>query len=433
MKFLGGKPMLPNKSNYWLTTAQPYLFPVTPLIEKVNVVVIGGGLTGLSAALTLANSGVSVGVLEAQTMGWGASSRNGGMVLTGLKVGIEALAKRYGYNVARRLFDLSLESINTVEKIVEDEKIQCSFSRSGHLELAWKARHFEGFESSAELMAKEYNHNLVVLPRTKLHDEIGSDRYFGGILDQKSAGINPAQFVFGLAGAAEKAGALLYENTIVKGVAKQGNNYSVLTDRGEIIAERVFVGTSGYTGNAIKPLQKRLAPIGSYIIATAPLVDSLAKEVIPNNRMVFDSKNYLYYFRLTPDQRMLFGGRAVFGPETPDSINTSAPILHKSMLDVFPQLHDVSVEYVWGGSLDFAIDSMPHMGNLHGFDYSLGYAGHGVAFATHLGKISANKILGLPVENPLEGLPFQPFPLYNGNPWFLPLAAWYYKMLDLLF
>jgi glycine/D-amino acid oxidase-like deaminating enzyme len=180
-------------------------------------------------------------------------------------------------------------------------------------------------------------------------------------------------------------------------------------------------------------LQKRLVPIGSYIIATAPLSNAVASELSPHKRMIFDSKNYLYYFRLTPDQRLLFGGRAVFKPETEGSIRESGLVLRRALGDVYPQLKDVPLEYVWGGSLDFAMDSMPHTGELDGMHYALGYAGHGVAFATHLGKMVARQMLGQSAENPLDGLPFRPFPFYAGMAGYLPLAGWYYRLLDIVF
>jgi glycine/D-amino acid oxidase-like deaminating enzyme len=419
-----------SESNYWLTTVQAQTLPELPLPAQVDVAVIGGGFSGLSAALCLAKAGARVAVLEAETMGWGASSRNGGMVLTGMKLGVETLIRQYGLERARRMFALSLAAIETVEQIVEDEGLECAFSRCGHLEMAWKPAHFESYARAAELMAKQFGHQVRIISRAEQHTEIGSERYYGGMVDELSASVNPAQFVMGLAKAAERAGAGLHEKTRVLKVEAQASSFLIRTTRGEIRAEKVFIGTSGYSGRAITAMQKRLVPIGSYIIATAPLSDALAREVSPRKRMIFDSKNYLYYFRLTPDQRMLFGGRAVFRPETEGSIRESAPVLQQALGEVYPQLKEVPVEYVWGGSLDFAMDSMPHTGKLDGMHYALGYAGHGVAFATHLGKLVARQMLGQPDENPLDGLPFRPFPIYAGMAWYLPFVGWYYRLLD---
>ncbi len=419
------------ESNFWLTTVERPTFPALPLPASVDVAVIGGGFSGLSAARTLAQGGASVAVLEAQSVGWGASSRNGGMVLTGMKLGAETLIHKYGRERARQMFALSLAAIDTVEQIVTEECIECAFNRCGHLETAWKPAHFDGYARAAELMEREFGHVVRVVSRADLHTEIGSSLYYGGLVDESSAGLNPAQFVMGLARAAEKAGAQIHEQTQVGKVEKTAGGYTLNTSRGTLRADQVFIGTSGYTGRATPVFQKRIIPIGSYILATAPLPATLAREVSPRNRMIFDSKHYLYYFRLTPDRRMLFGGRAAFTPETPTSTRDSAAILRRGMLEVYPQLRDIPSEYVWGGTLDFAYDSMPHAGQREGLFHALGYAGHGVAFATYLGQGVARQMLGQQVSNPLADLPFQAIPFYNGNPFLhLPLAGLYYRLLD---
>lgn len=396
--------------------------------------VIGGGFSGLSAARTLAKGGAAVAVLEATHMGWGASCRNGGMVLTGLKLGPQTLIQKYGLERARRLFAMSVASIDTVESIVSEEDIECSFDRCGHLEVAWKPGHYDSFLETAEVTERAFGHSMRTVPRADLGREIGSERYHGGLVDETSAGLNPGQYVMGLAKAAARAGAGMHEGTEVLRVeGRSGGPFEIETGRGSLRADRVFVGTSGYTRKITPALQRRIIPIGSYIIVTERLPDELAESVSPQNRMIFDSKNFLYYFRLTPDKRMLFGGRAAFSPETADSTRKSVELLQRGMVGVFPSLSDIPVEYVWGGTLDFAYDLMPHAGAMEGVHYSVGYAGHGVALATHLGKLVARQMLGEEVENPLEGLPFPSVPLYRGNPVLhLPAAELYYRFLDLI-
>jgi glycine/D-amino acid oxidase-like deaminating enzyme len=425
------------EQNYWLTTAaMPATDPAKPLPEAVDVAIIGAGYTGLSAARTLARRGATVAVLEAHTIGWGASSRNGGMVLTGLKLGVNKLISMYGRERAQRMYAASLASIACVEQIIREEAIACDFSRCGHLEVACKQKHFDDYSRQAELIAREFNHQIRVVPRDQLNTEIGSSIYYGGMLDDVSAGLNPARYVAGLARAAMQAGAQIFENTSVETIereARQGaSGWRVSTSRGSIWARSVFVATSGYTGKATPALRKKIIPIGSYIITTEVLPDALAQQLSPRNRMIYDSKNYLYYYRLTPDRRMLFGGRAAFFPETRDSIRRSAGILRRGMIEVYPQLRDAKVDYVWGGTLDFAFDIMPHAGQLDGIYYALGYAGHGVAMATYLGQKMAKMIAGDKPENPFIGIPFPgaPLSLYKGSPWFLPLAGAYYKVLD---
>jgi len=422
--------------NYWLDTVTMPVGVSGSVPETADVAVIGAGFTGLSAARTLAKKGVRVVVLESETIGWGASSRNGGMVLTGMKVSVETLAKRYGIEATCRMYAASLASIDCVEQIVNDEKIDCNFSRCGHLEVACKQSHFDAYARSVEVIAREFDHELRIVPKADLRSEIGSDIYFGGIVDEVSAGLNPASYVAGLARAAQKAGACICEGARVESITRSRrlgkSGFVVKAAGGEAFAENVFVGTSGYTGSATPQLQRKIIPIGSFIIATEPLGDALARELSPRNRQIFDSKHYLHYYRLTPDNRMLFGGRAAFFPETAKTIGKSAEILHRDLVDVYPQLRDTKVEYVWGGTLDFAFDMMPHAGQMDGIYYALGYAGHGVAMATYLGQAIACNLCGRQSDNPYEEIPFAgaPLGLYNGKPWFLPLAGFYHKVLD---
>ena len=257
-------------------------------------------------------------------------------------------------------------------------------------------------------------------------------------MDEVSGGVNPARYVAGLGRAAERAGAAIIEHTPVRQIepaARQGTpGWQVKTARGDLWAREAFIATSGYTGKTTPALQKRIIPIGSFIIVTEVLPEELAREISPRNRMIYDSKNYLHYYRLTPDRRMLFGGRAAFFPETHSTVRRSAEILQRSMVEIFPQLRNVEVQYVWGGTLDFAFDIMPHAGKLDGLFFALGYAGHGVAMATYLGTKMAESILDGQTENPFSAIPFPgaPLGLYNGRPWFLPFAGLWYKLLDWL-
>ena len=421
---------------YWLDTVTMPTGTPGELPAYVDVAIVGAGFTGLSAARMLAKNGARVAVLDANSFGWGASSRNGGMVLTGLKLGVKTLARRYGMETTRRMYAASLASIDLVEQIVSEECIDCDFTRCGHLEVACKQAHFDTYARSAEVIAREFGHKLQVIPRNELRHEVGSDIYYGGIVDEVSAGVNPARYVAGLGAAALRHGAVVYENagvTSIKPASERGDRgFRVASSRGKLFAREVLIATSGYTSAATPALQKKIIPIGSFIIATERLPDMMARELSPRNRMIYDSKHYLYYFRLTPDNRMLFGGRAAFFPETGDTIRTSAEILRRGMIDVYPQLRDAAVDYVWGGTLDFCFDTMPHAGRLDGMYYAVGYAGHGVAMASYLGAQLAAQILGQPRENPYEGIPFPgaPLGLYNGHPWFLPLAGAYYKVLD---
>src|SRR5258707_5865460 len=406
------------RSNFWLTTVEMPQIEARPLPEKVDVAILGAGFTGLSAARTLAKLGARVVVLEAETVGWGASSRNGGMVLTGLKLGAADLISRYGKETTRRMFSASLEAISTVEQIVADEKIDCDFCRCGHLEVASKPSHFDAFERSAETMERELNHSVQIVPREDLFTEIGSKVYFGGLVDEVSAGANPARYVAGLARAAVRAGADIHERSRVEKIASAPNNgapgWKLSTTQGAVWARDVLVATSGYTGDSTPSLRRKLIPIGSYIIVTEVLPAGIAAEVSPRNRMICNSLYYTHYYRLTPDRRMLFGGRAAFFPENENTIRESQSILRRDMVQIFPQLPGIAIDYVWGATLDFAFDMMPHAGKMDGLYYSAGYAGHGVAMATLLGQKMAEYIasgVSAKNESPFAEIPFHGEPL----------------------
>lgn len=423
-----------NESVYWW---QSTTFPAgdpEPPAGQVEVAIIGSGITGLAAARWLARHGVKVAVLEARTLGWGASSRNGGQVLTGLKLGAETLLARYGRELTRRMFRASVEAIACAEQIVQEEGLACDFARRGHLEVASKPAHYRHFEAAAELLAREFSHPVRLVPKHALATEIGAPVYHGGLVDEVSAAVHPAQYVAGLAAAARRAGARLYDQAPVNRLLREGARFRLVTGRGMLHAENVLVATSGYTGPATPALQRKIIPIGSYIIATEPLSEAVAGGLLPTNRVVFDSRNFLHYYRLAPDRRLLFGGRAAFHPETPSTVRESAAILHQDMVRVFPQLRGVGVAYAWGGTLDFAFDMMPHAGQHEGLHFALGYAGHGVSLATYLGLRAAEAIAGLTVDNPFTELPFPgaPLGLYDGRPWFLPLAEKWYQFLDVV-
>jgi glycine/D-amino acid oxidase-like deaminating enzyme len=431
--------MPPIEKNYWLeTVSTPLPSPARDLPESVDVAIVGGGFCGLSAARSLAKRGVQVAVLEAETLGWGASSRNGGMVLAGMKLPVPTLIKRYGRETVRNMYAASLDTIKCVEQLVRKENIDCNFSRCGHLEVACKQSHFDSYEESAALVQREFRHELRIIPKSELRAEIGSDIYFGGMVDEASAGLNPARYVAGLSHAAQRAGACLHDHTRVTGVELETNNatrkFRLRTSKGTVSAREVILASGAYTTDATPALRKKIIPIGSYIIATEVLPDGLARELSPRNRMIYDSKYFLYYHRLTPDNRMLFGGRAAFFPETENTVRRSVEILRRGMIDVYPQLRGAKVEFVWGGTLDFTLDVMPHAGKIDGMYFAAGFAGHGVAAATWFGARLAGLICGEPNDIPFTNIKFSaaPFGLRSGHTWALPLAGAWYRLLDFL-
>jgi len=420
---------------YWLDTlAGPANLQseIKNLPSHADVVIVGAGYTGLSAARHLARAGVSVVVVEREQVGWGASSRNGGQVLTGLKVEAAALVERYGQSRARQLFEIATASMVRLETLIAEDAIACDYERSGHLCAAFKPAHFDAFREEQALLARVFDHPVHLVPRADQRVEIGSDAYYGVLVDERSGGLNPARFVQGLAAAARRHGAAIVTGVGVNAVDRHASGWRVRTTGGEIEAGDVLIATNGYTNGASPALQRRFIPIGSYIIATEPLAESQAAGLLPRRRMAFDSKHFLYYFRVTPDRRLLFGGRAEFGRPDADTTRRAAAILHEGMTSVFPQLAGVRIDYAWGGNVAFTRDQMPRAGRLEGVYYAGGYCGHGVAMAAYLGEQIARRIAGEPIDHPLFDDHFPAIPLYSGDPWFLPLAGAYYHVKDWL-
>jgi glycine/D-amino acid oxidase-like deaminating enzyme len=399
--------------------------PDSPLPARADVVIVGGGYTGLMAATRLASRGRSVVLVEQRELGWGASSRNGGMAHPGFKVSAAGLIRRYG-DRGRDLFRASLGAFDLLEETISKYAIDCDYRRSGHLSLAYKPSHVAGLEADGRILNDEFGLRTHLIRREELAAEIGSDLYHGGLLVERSGGLHPAKYVAGLIQLARNAGANLYDGVSAMRIERQPSGFAVTTSRGQIACGDLLVATNGYSDALVSSLRRRIIPIGSYIIATEPLSDDQARSTIPNGRMLFDSKNYLYYWRLSPDRRMLFGGRASL---TPTTVPAARDWLYQAMLRVHPQLAGVRVEYAWGGQVGFTFDRLPHVGRIDGVTYALGYCGTGVVMSTYLGRLAADLIVNGELPDAwVRSFPTLPF--YRERPWFLPLVGRYYSVLD---
>jgi glycine/D-amino acid oxidase-like deaminating enzyme len=417
---------------YWLdtSTAGPDRSS-TEIAGDVDVAVVGAGLTGLSAALHLARKGAKVAVFERDTVAFGASGRNGGMATTGLSIGFRDAIARYGFPTASALFLAYNDAIDSVEKLVGEEGIDCDFARTGKLSLAAKPAHYDSLRKTHEVLAERLGYETQMVPKSDIRSELASDRYHGAMVDPKGAGLHVGKFTRGLAESAAGLGAQIHEKASVDEVVRLGGTrHKVVTSRGTVDADQVLVATSGYTSRPFRWMQLRIAPVGSFIIVTEPLGKEVCDQLLPKRRMVSDSKNLLYYFRITPDHRLLFGGRARFAMSSQESDAKSGRILQEAMVSVFPQLAKTRVDYCWGGQVDMSLDRMVHAGEHDGLYYSLGYSGHGVQMATYMGKQMAEYMNGVEDANPWRDLSFKRIPGHVGPPWFLPFAGAYYKALD---
>jgi glycine/D-amino acid oxidase-like deaminating enzyme len=419
-------------TSYWLDTA-PASSPErsrTSVEGRTDVAVVGGGLTGVVAALHLARRGAKVQLFEQHTVGFGASGRNGGMATTGMAIGIRQAVEKYGFDAAARLYGAYTEAIDVIEKLVTEEQIDCDFGRPGKLNLASKASHYEGFEKTAELLNTRLGGDSQLVPKSELRREIGSDSFHGAMVESKSASLHVGKYIRGLGEAAERAGVTIHEEAPVLSLSRVGSGHELVTPRGRIQAEQVLIATGAYTRRPFRWQQVRIAPVGSFIIATEPLDAGRCDDLLPNRRVASDSKNLLNYFRITPDNRLLFGGRARFAMSSPQSDVKSGKILREAMVGFFPQLADARVDYCWGGLVDMSIDRRVHAGEHDGVYYSMGYAGHGVQMATYMGRQMAEYMSGVREANIWGDVPFRRIPGHFGPPWFLPVAGAYYKLKD---
>jgi glycine/D-amino acid oxidase-like deaminating enzyme len=400
------------------------------LPDAADVVVIGGGYTGINAARELARRGVAVTLIEAETLGFGASTRNGGIVHAGFKWGPRELIARYGDETGRALYRETLDGYQTVKRLIAEETIDCDFREVGHLELAYAPGHVEELERAQRSLAS-MGVDATLLPRDRLREEIGSDAYFGALVVRESALLHPGRYFAGLAASADRAGADLHEGVRAEAIRRRADGrFMVETERGTILARDVFVATNGYTDGVVPALRRRIIPIGSYIIASEPLPEALASELSPKGRSFFDTKNFLYYWHISTDRRMVFGGRVSF---MPTSIEQTAARLHDSLLEVHPQLAGYRIDHAWGGNVGFTFDRMPHVGRTSdGVAYAMGCCGTGVALMTHLGTRAGEWLAGgePPVLSRLT-FPLVPAP-YEGRPWFLPLVGEWFRLQDRL-
>ncbi|MGH7538287.1 MAG: NAD(P)/FAD-dependent oxidoreductase [Gemmatimonadales bacterium] len=414
---------------WWDTAPRPALDHPHDLPTRTDVAVIGGGYTGVSAARALARHGADVTVLERATLGWGASTRNGGFVLPGFKREAGALVHRLGAVRARDLYDASRAAVRFVEEFIAGDRVDCEYRKAGHLILAYKPSHYAELERTRDVLARAFRHETVLVPRDRMREELGANTYHGALLDPDGGGVNPAKLFWGLVTSARRAGARLIEDVDVRKLQRIPNGFLVFTSSGTVNARHVVVATDGYSGPLVPALRRRVVPVGSYLIATAPLGASVARALIPRDRVVSDTKNLLYYFRISADTRMLFGGRVAFGPTTPLD---SARYLYNAMCGLFPRLLGTDIDYRWSGSVAMTMDQLPHAGEHHGVHYAMGYCGHGVALATYLGARLGDTIAAHGDLRPFSEYGFRPVPLYTGTPWFLPLVGAYYRMKDRL-
>ncbi|MBW9091230.1 FAD-binding oxidoreductase [Rhizobium wenxiniae] len=417
--------------SYWHDTASRFAGAVQGQVEgHYDVAVIGAGFTGLGAARQLAMGGARVIVLEADTVGFGASGRNGGHLNNGLAHSYLAAKQELGKERAIALYKALDDSIDTLEAIIAEEGIDCNFRRAGKLKLASKPQHFAGLAKNFEAVHAEVDPDTALLSPADLKSEIGSP-FHGAMLSKKSAMMHMGRYAVGLAEAAARRGAVIVENAMVTEHSQAGGRHRLKTAKGVVTADNVLMATGAYTTPNFGYFRRRIMAVGSFIIATRPLTDAEVAATMPGNRTCVNTMNIGNYWRLSPDNRLIFGGRARFSATSDQRSDAkSGEILRESLARIFPQLAKVEIDYCWGGLVDITKDRYPRAGYHDGLWYAMGYSGHGAQLSTHLGMTMADAILGKADRNPVKDLDWPAVPGHFGKPWFLPFVGLYFKMLD---
>ena len=416
---------------YWWEAYTPTAGDLADLPREARVAIVGAGYTGLSTAFELARHGIDAVVLEANELGFGASTRNGGAVSGGVNIGKSFTGKSPNIDPerVRRLLSDASDAFALIDRLIEEENIDCFWEKPGRFVGAWTKKHFQWQAQRLAILNTSAQSGAYMVPRERQREEMASDYYFGGMVVERSGKLHPALYYKGLLEVCRRRGVTICANAVVTRIGRTGNGWRVETSRGAVSAGDVVVATNGYTGSLTPALRRRVIPIASHIIATEELPSDLARSLIPKGRTLSDTKRVLCYYRMSPDgTRMVFGGRARF---TQVNATVSAPILYGYMTDRFPQLGGVKVTHAWTGNVAFTIDALPHMGRRDGLHYCLGCNGSGIAMMTYLGWQTARKIArAANYDCSFDTEEFPDHPLYSGNPWFLPAVGGYYRLRD---
>lgn len=413
---------------WWEQSPRPELGAPT-LPATIDVAVIGSGYTGLHAALQTARGGRSTIVFDAEDAGYGCSTRNGGQISTSVKPDLALLTRRHGAEQARAILEDGREALKWIGEFVTAEGIDCDFNVCGRFHAAHNEPAFRRLVAALANEAKGLESGGQVVSRAEQRSELGTDAYFGGVVYPRHASLDPGRYHQGLMDRVLAAGASIAPHCPVTRIERLSQGFRLHTPRGTVTARDVVIATNGYTG-AVTPWQRRrVIPIGSYIIATEEIEPELMDRLFPSNRIVSDTRQVVYYYRVSPDRRrVLFGGRVSQGETDPLK---SGPVLHRELARLFPELSGIRISHSWMGLVAYTFDTMAHSGMHDGMYYAMGYCGSGVSMASYLGMRTGQKILGLKEGNSgFDGAPFQTRPLYFGNPWFLAASVAYYRWRD---
>ncbi|SDB74084.1 Glycine/D-amino acid oxidase [Agrobacterium fabrum] len=415
---------------FWWEEACPSPVQTDNLPSSTEVAIIGAGFTGLNAALVLARAGKQVSVFEADEPGYGASSRNGGFLGPGWAFFDTGM--QYGADTARQIVEESFHSLQHVKDVVAMEKIDCDLKEVGYFKGAMAPRVYDAIGRNMDRIRKIIPCSAYMVPRSEQHKEIGSDLYHGGVAMPGYCGIHPAKYVKGLAEAAKRLGVKIYSNARVSNLEGKNGGFSFKVGSRTIAARQILLAANGYSGSLLPHLKRRIIPVGSGLITTEQLPVEVMDRLMPKRQMLAGSQRVVTYYRPSPDgTRIVFGGRVLNMSGAHESAVANAKYIRSLLLAVFPELELAKITNYWHGQLGFTFDHLPHVQTIDGMYFAGGYNGTGVARASWLGSRVAYEMLGSDLGKTVyRNLPFDGRRFYNGKPYFLPLAVWYYGMLD---
>ncbi len=416
---------------YWWEEFTAFENQRTEIPSECEVVVVGAGLTGCSAALTLAKAGVKVAVLEAQRPGFGASTRNGGMIGGGYRLSLEQMCKKYGADSAHALLrEAHIDSLEFANARIADEAIDCDYHTYGRYRGMWNSKEYDTTARSLDQLRKLVPVKVEMVPKKRQRREIGTDFYSGGMLLNDHGGLHPAKYLNGMLTAADRAGAEIFGQMPVLNVSADGSGFKVFTDKGVIRAGAVLMATNGYTTKNFAALKRRIIPVSSFIIATEELPVETIEAIMPGRRMLVETRYRHCYMRLSPDgKRFIIGGRAALS-KIPQSKATS--VMRKLMCEIFPQLKSAAISHSWTGQTGFTFSFMPHTGEINGVWHAMGYSGSGNAMAPYLGHKAALLMMGdAKGETAFTRTALETKPWYRSGPWFLPFAHALFRITDM--
>ena len=411
---------------YWWSDAKPEFVAQEEWPSNADVVIVGAGYTGLSAALTLLDSGLKVIIIDKEIAGFGASSRNGGITSGKIKPSIRELKAKFGLDLSKQIVEEGDLARKDLYDFIEKEKIDCDLKINGMFVGATSKKGLENQKKESDFNFRTIGIENKIIEKKDVPDFIESNKYVGGIFDDKIGSIHPAKLVKSMIHLVHKKGGLIFDKTTFKKSERNGKKFNIVTNKGLVKSNHLIIATNAYTDKNIPWLRKKLIPVISEMISTCEIGNNRVNSLMPKLTTFGEALNLFYYFRPSPDgKRILIGGRRVrYNNENPTKK------LKSGLLEIFPGLNDIEISNHWYGFVTFPVDQIPKLVMHEGIIYAAGYCGSGTVWSRWFGKKAAEIILNFEQKSAFYNIPFRKIPFYNGYPWFVPLAIKYFKMQD---